>query len=151
SSATAAKPTLGRNRSTRQVTSSATRAGSGMRMCLRSPQDVFPAKAGTHRATAGATDRWVPACAGMTEHRDSTPIESMDRGPGSGSLRWCQTGRDGLRQQQVIAAAGVHRAGAVGGFLAVAPEQIAAHRPLDGAAGVLGDDEAADGLGLEAL
>ena len=32
-------------------------------------QNVIPAKAGIHRATAGAADKWVPAFAGMTVER----------------------------------------------------------------------------------
>jgi hypothetical protein len=32
-------------------------------------QNVIPAKAGIHPATAGAVDKWVPAFAGMTAER----------------------------------------------------------------------------------
>ena len=48
-------------------------------------------------------------------------------------------------------AAGVHRAGAGRRGVAVAPEQIAAHRALDRTAGILGDDETAHKFGDEAL
>src|SRR5947207_13173908 len=30
------------------------------------PTIVVPAKAGTHHSAAGAADKWIPACAGMT-------------------------------------------------------------------------------------
>src|SRR5690348_15996214 len=59
--------------------------------------------------------------------------------------------RDLARQQQVVVAAGVHRAGARGRGFAVAPEQIAADRPLDRTAGILGDDQPVDGVRFEAL
>src|SRR5437016_1115229 len=54
---------------------------------------------------------------------------------------------DAARQQKVIAAARVHHAGAPCGGGADAPEQIAAHRTLDCAAGILCEDEPAHTFG----
>src|SRR5262245_40208015 len=51
---------------------------------------------------------------------------------------------EALRQQQPITPALLHAAGDAFGLVAGAPEEVASHRPLDGAAGVLGHHQALD-------
>ena len=58
-----------------------------------------------------------------------------------------ETADHATRQQKVVPAVCIHHTGAVGRSIASAPENIAAHRTLDRAPGVLRNDQAPHALG----
>src|SRR5579885_2078196 len=91
------------------------------------------------------TERWYSVIAGLDPAIASEAVRCPGLGPGMtemGSAPCLLLLDSAARNQQPIAPARAHAAGALGRLGPKAPEHVAAHRPLDRAAGILRHQQA---------